>query len=692
MAKYTSDKIRNICLLGHGGDGKTSLAESMLYLAKATDRLGKTVDGNTVMDFDPEEIRRTMSVSASLANFEWQGVKINLVDTPGTFDFAGEVRQALRVVGTAVLVVDGKSGPKVGTELCWDMAGKLPKAFFVNKMDDENASFERVFGQLRELFGNTVCPVFVPYHEGKADMGFYNLLTEEAFTFDKTGKPNPASLPADMQDTMEQYKKMLDESLAETSDELIEKVLFNEEALTIDEKVEAMNAGLITGTIAPVFSGSAFTLAGVRTLMNNIAASFSSPHDRHDETVIDSEGNKKTVSSSDEGDTSIFVFKTVADQFGKKSYFKVLNGILKKDMMLTNLSTGQVEKIARIVTMVGKKEVDVDELSFGDIGVTVKLANTCTNNTLSSNAQLGVTYAPIEFPTPYLSMALVPKAKGDEDKISSGISKLLEEDLTVKYVNNAETKQMCLFGLGDMHLDVIVSKLKNRFGTSVDLDTPKVAYRETIKRPKSVQGKHKKQSGGHGQYGDVKIEFSRHDEDGLLFTETVVGGAVPKNFFPAIEKGLQESMQKGVLAGYPVIGLKANLFDGSYHDVDSSEMSFKLAANLAFKEGLKDNSVLLEPVGVLKVLIPDSMMGDIIGDLNKRRGRISGTDQSPDRKGYTVVEAEVPAAEMSSYAIQLRAMTQGRGTYTFEFARYEEAPSNVVQKVVEEAKKNASDE
>ncbi len=692
MAKYTSDKIRNICLLGHGGDGKTSLAESMLYLAKATDRLGKTVDGNTVMDFDPEEIRRTMSVSASLANFEWQGVKINLVDTPGTFDFAGEVRQALRVVGTAVLVVDGKSGPKVGTELCWDMAGKLPKAFFVNKMDDENASFERVFGQLRELFGNTVCPVFVPYHEGKADMGFYNLLTEEAFTFDKTGKPNPASLPADMQDTMEQYKKMLDESLAETSDELIEKVLFNEEALTIDEKVEAMNAGLITGTIAPVFSGSAFTLAGVRTLMNNIAASFSSPHDRHDETVIDSEGNKKTVSSSDEGDTSIFVFKTVADQFGKKSYFKVLNGTLKKDMMLTNLSTGQVEKIARIVTMVGKKEVDVDELSFGDIGVTVKLANTCTNNTLSSNAQLGVTYAPIEFPTPYLSMALVPKAKGDEDKISSGVSKLLEEDLTVKYVNNAETKQMCLFGLGDMHLDVIVSKLKNRFGTSVDLDTPKVAYRETIKRPKSVQGKHKKQSGGHGQYGDVKIEFSRHDEDGLLFTETVVGGAVPKNFFPAIEKGLQESMQKGVLAGYPVIGLKANLFDGSYHDVDSSEMSFKLAANLAFKEGLKDNSVLLEPVGVLKVLIPDNMMGDIIGDLNKRRGRISSTDQSPDRKGYTVVEAEVPAAEMSSYAIQLRAMTQGRGTYTFEFARYEEAPSNVVQKVVEEAKKNASDE
>ena len=692
MAKYTSDKIRNICLLGHGGDGKTSLAESMLYLAKATDRLGKTADGNTVMDYDPEEIKRTISVSASLANFEWQGAKINLVDTPGTFDFVGEVRQALRVVGTAVLVVDGKSGPKVGTELCWDLAGKLPKAFFVNKMDDENARFEKVFGQLRDLFGNTVCPVFVPYHEGAADMGFYNLLTEEAFTFDKAGKPNPATLPADMNDTMEAYKKMLDESLAETSDELIEKVLFNEESLTIDEKITAMNAGLISGTIAPVFSGSAFTLAGVRTLMNVIAASFSSPSDRYNETLVDSEGNKKSVSSKADGDTSIFVFKTVADQFGKKSYFKVLNGSLKKDTVLTNLSTGQTEKIARIVTMVGKKETDVDELAFGDIGVTVKLANTNTNNTLSSNAQLGGTYAPVEFPVPYLSMALVPKAKGDEDKISSGISKLLEEDLTVKYVNNAETKQMCLYGLGDMHLDVIVSKLKNRFGTSVDLDTPKVAYRETIKRTKSVQGKHKKQSGGHGQYGDVKIEFSRHDEDGLLFTETVVGGAVPKNFFPAIEKGLQESMQKGVLAGYPVIGLKANLFDGSYHDVDSSEMSFKLAANLAFKEGLKDNSVLLEPVGMLKVLIPDNMMGDIIGDLNKRRGRIAGTEQSEERKGYTIVEAEVPVAEMSTYAIQLRAMTQGRGTYTFEFLRYEEAPSNIVMKVVEEAKKSASED
>ncbi|MDD5916456.1 MAG: elongation factor G [Clostridiales bacterium] len=692
MAKFSSDQIRNVCLIGHGGDGKTSLAEAMLYLAKATDRLGKTADGNTVMDFDPEEIRRSISVSASLANFEWKGKKINILDTPGTFDFVGEVREALRVSGTAVLVVDGKSGCKVGTELTWDLAANMPKAFFINKMDDENARFDRVFQDMRNIFGSSVCPVFVTYHEGRADMGYYNLLTEEAFTFDKAGNPVPAELPADMADTFADYQHILDESLAETSEELMEKVLILEEPLTHEEKHTALNAGLMSGTIAPVFCGSSVTLAGVKVFMDTIAASFSSPHDHKEETMIDKDGNRVSVRSTEDGDTSLFVFKTVADQFGKKSYFKVMNGTLKKDMMLSNLVSGQTEKIARIAVAVGKKEIDVDELCFGDIGVTVKLINTNTNDTLSSNDKLGRVYAPIEFPVPYLCMAIIPKAKGDEDKISSGISKLLEEDYTVKYANNAETKQMCLYGLGDMHLDVITNKLKNRFGTSVDLEWPKIPYRETIKRTKSVQGKHKKQSGGHGQYGDVKIEFSHHDGDGLIFTESVFGGAVPKNFFPAVEKGLQESMAKGVLAGYPVIGLKANLFDGSYHDVDSSEMSFKLAANLAFKEGLKDNSVLLEPIGDLKVYIPDNMMGDIIGDLNKRRGRIVGTNPWEGHKGYTVVEAETPAAEMSTYAIQLRAMTQGRGNYTFEFVRYEEAPANIAQKIIDEAKKAAADE
>ena len=691
MAKFSSSNIRNICLIGHGGDGKTSLAEAMLFLAKVTDRLGKTTDGNTVCDFDPEEKKRCITVSASVANLEWKNTKINILDTPGYFDFVAEVKEALKVAGTAVLVVDAKSGLKVGTELAWDYAEKTPKAFFVNKTDDENSNFDNTFRGLREKFGSSVCPVFVPFNEGSADIGYYDLLSDIAYKFDKNGNATETALPDQYKGRMEEYKKQLDESLAETSEELMEK-FFMEEPLTHEEKHDALNAGLLQGSIAPVLSGSATSLSGVRTLLDTVAASFSSPMDRKEQTVVDSEGKESKVTSSEDGPVSIFVFKTLADQFGKKSYFKVMSGTLKKDMVLTNLTTGQQEKIARLAVCAGAKETAVEELAYGDIGVTVKLLNTNINDTLSSDASSGLKYSPIEFPVPYLCMAIVPKAKGDEDKISSGLVKLLEEDYTVKYLNNAETKQMCIYGMGDVHLDVVSNKLKNRFGTSIELASAKVPYRETIKKKVQVEGKHKKQSGGHGQYGHVKIEFSPGEQEGLEFTETVVGGSVPKNFHPAVEKGLMESMTKGILAGYPVIKMKANLFDGSYHDVDSSEMSFKLAANLAFKEGMRlGNAVILEPIGVLKVLIPDSMMGDIIGDLNKRRGRIMGTDQS-DRKGYTVVIAEVPLAEMSTYAIQLRAMTQGRGSYSFEFARYEEAPSDVAQKVIAEAKKAQEEE
>jgi elongation factor G len=691
MAKFNSSNIRNICLVGHGGDGKTSLAEAMLYLGKATDRLGKTTDGNTICDFDPEEKKRCISVSTSLANVEWNGTKINILDTPGYFDFVGEVKEALSVAETAILVVDAKSGVKVGTELAWDYAYGVPKAFFVNKTDDENSNFHNTLEGLRDKFGSSVCPVFVPFNEGTPDIGYYNLLTDIAYKFDKNGNPTETELPAAFKDKMTNYKKTLDESLAETSEELMEK-FFAEEPLTHEEQKAALRTGLLAGSISPVFSGSATNLSGITTLLDIIAASFSSPLDRKEQTVVDSEGKISKISASEDGQVSIFIFKTLADQFGKKSYFKVMNGCLKKDTVLTNLTSGQQEKLARLATSVGAKEVAVDEFAYGDIGVTVKLINTNINDTLSVNASSKVRYAPIQFPTPYYGMAIVPKAKGDEDKISSGIAKLLEEDYTIKYINNAETKQMCVYGIGDTQLDVVSSKLKNRFGTSVELAPAKVPYRETIKKKVQVEGKHKKQSGGHGQYGHVKIEFSHGESEGLEFTESVVGGAVPKNFFPAVEKGLQESMQKGILAGYPVINLKANLFDGSYHDVDSSEMSFKIAANLAFKEGMKQGgAVLLEPIGELKVMIPDSLMGDIIGDLNKRRGRIMGTEQS-DRKGYTVVLAEAPFAEMLSYAIQLRAMTQGRGTYTYEFARYEEAPAEVAQKVIAEAKKEQTEE
>ncbi len=689
MAKFSSDAIRNICLLGHGGDGKTSIAEAMLYLAKATDRLGKIADGNTVCDFDPEEIKRGFSLSASLAHFEWKGKKINLLDTPGYFDFAGEVQQAVAVAGSAIIVLEAKGGVKVGAELAWDAAASIPKAFFVNKMDDENADFDAVFQSLREKFGKSVCPVIVPYGKG-AEAGYYNLLQEEAYTFDKTGARTTVPLPDAYKEKMAGYQAMIFESLAETSEELMEK-FFAEEPFTSDEMETALNRGLCSGDIAPVFCGSAVNFAGLRTLLNYIASSFASPVDRCEKTVVGPDGETTTMQASAEGAPSLFVFKTVADAFGKKTYFKVMNGTLKKDAQLINLTTGQTEKISRIVTPIGKTDVEADELAYGDIGYTVKLVNTNTNDTLAPQGWK-YTYPKIEFPRPYLCMAISPKAKGDEDKIATGIAKLLEEDLTIRYENNAETKQMCIYGLGEMHIDVITSKLKNRFGTTVTVSPAKVPYRETIKKKVQVEGKHKKQSGGHGQYGHVKIEFSPGDTDGLEFTETIFGGSVPKNFHPAVEKGLQESMAKGVLAGYPVIGIKANLFDGSYHDVDSSEMSFKLAANLAFKEGMKQGgAVLLEPVGELRVSIPTSYSGDIMGDISKRRGRIMGMSES-GRKGFTVIEAEVPSAEMGSYAIQLRAMTQGRGSYSFAFVRYEEAPAEVAAKVIEAAKKEAAAE
>ncbi len=689
MAKYTSDLIRNICLIGHGGDGKTSLAESMLYLAKATDRLGKVSDGNTVCDFDPEEIKRGFSLAASVANFEWKGKKINLLDTPGYFDFVGEVRQALAVAGSAVIVVEAKGGVKVGAELAWDAAADIPKAFFINKLDDENADFAATFDSLREKFGKSVCPVIVPYGKG-ADMGFYNLLQEEAYVFDKSGARSTVELPAQYKDEMGKYQSLIFESLAETSEELMEK-FFAEEPFTHEEMETALNVGLCTGEISPVFCGSALNFAGVRTLLNYIASSFASPLDRKEHKIINEDGSEGTIVSSSDGNPSLFVFKTVADAFGKKTFFKVMNGTLKKDTVLVNMTSGQNEKISRIVTPVGKTDIEADELAYGDIGYTVKLVNTNTNDTLNSPGSK-FRYPEIKFPTPYFCLAISPKAKGDEDKIATGISKLLEEDHTVKYENNAETKQMCLYGLGEMHIDVITSRLKNRFGTTVTVSPAKVAYRETIKKKVQVEGKHKKQSGGHGQYGHVKIEFSPGTGEGLEFSESIFGGSVPKNFHPAVEKGLQESMAKGILAGYPVIGIKANLFDGSYHDVDSSEMSFKLAANLAFKEGMKQGgAVLLEPVGALKVSIPTSYSGDIMGDISKRRGRIMGMAES-GRKGWTVIEAEVPSAEMSSYAVQLRAMTQGRGEYSFEFVRYEEAPAEVAAKVIEAAKKEAEAE
>ena len=688
MDKITTKSIRNVALLGHGGTGKTSLCEAMLYLAKETDRLGRTPEGNTVSDYDPEEIRRGFSLSTTVEPLIWQDSKINILDTPGYLDFSGEVLEAMRVADSALLVVDGRNGVEVGTELAWDMAEKegIPKAFFINRFDDGEARFKRVFDALREKFGVTVCPLLIPMIEGDKVIGFLNLIDMKAEVYDKSGANMESEIPEEFKAIAEEYRNMLYESIAQTSDDLMDK-FFNEEPITYNEAMNAVHDGIINGEIVPVFCGSATKMWGVTAVLDTIANSFPRPTARKTEAIVTPDGEDE-IAIDPEGEASIFVFKTVADPFvGKMSYFKVLNGSLKKDMTLRNTTNGGSEKMARIYTIRGKKQTEVDALCCGDIGMTAKLNATNTGDTLTASAK-DIKYKGIDFPEPFLTQAIKPLAKGDEDKISSGIAKLLEEDLTTRYESNAETKQLLISGIGDIHLDVLVAKLKNRFGTSVVLEKPKIAYRETIKKAVEAEGKHKKQSGGHGQYGHVRIKFAPGEGDGLTFTESVVGGAVPKGFFPAVEKGLLEAMQKGVLAGYPVVGLAADLYDGSYHDVDSSEMSFKMAASLAYKDGLpKANPVILEPVGALNCLVPDNMVGDVIGDLNKRRGRVLGMEASHEKKGYTNVQAEVPKAEMMDYPIALRATTQGRGSFTFYFERYEEVPANVAQKIIADAAK-----
>lgn len=685
MAVTQTENIRNICLLGHGGNGKTSVAEAMLYIAGATDRLGKTSDGTTVSDFDAEEIKRAFSISASIAPLTYNDKKINIIDTPGYLDFSGEVRQGLRVAGCALIVMDAKSGVDAGCELAWEYATEatVPKAFFINKIDDENANFSATIDSMREKFGKTICPVMIPLFENRKAIGTVNLIKNKLYAYDSDGK-TAKEIPIDPKyaDTIAESRSLLMESLASTSDELMEK-FFAEEEFTEEEMKEALRNGINDRSIAPVMVGSALTLDGISSLLYFIAGSFPNPFGKKHERDLDD----NYVKIEPDGAPSVFVFKTVADPFvGKMSYFKVMNGTLKRDAVLKNLTTGETEKFAHIYTVRGKKQTEVDELACGDIGMTAKLVNTNTNDTLSSDG--ATKYRTVTFPTPYYCMALVPSAKGDEDKISGGIAKLLEEDRTLRYENNPETKQMLVYGLGEQHLDIVIAKLKARFGVSVKTELPRIAYRETIKKKIAAEGKHKKQSGGHGQYGHVKITFEPSDTEGLTFTESIFGGSVPKNFHPAVEKGLADCMQKGVLAGYPMMGLKADLFDGSYHDVDSSEMAFKMAASLAYKELKNASPALLEPVGTLTVTVPDDYMGDVIGDVSKRRGRILGTAQG-DKHGITVISAEVPRAEMTNYSVTLRAMTQGRGSFEYAFVRYEEVPAPIAQKIVEERAKAA---
>ncbi len=686
MADYITKNIRNVVLLGHGSTGKTSLAEAMLYRKKLTDRLGKTTEGNTVCDYDAEEIKRGFTLSAAMINFIHNDIKINVIDAPGYLGFRGEATQATRVADAAIIVVDGRTGVQVGTDLGWDYATEagIPKAFFINRFDDGEARFAKAFNALRERYGVSVCPIIIPMIEADKVAGFLNLIDMKVYTYDDKGNLSKGDkIPSDFIGTAHEYRDMLLESIAGTSDALMDKYFEDPESITREEAIEAIHEGIIHGGIVPVICGSAAKVWGIAPLLDIIADSFPRPTARGAEKDVD--GNEVAIVA--DGEPAIFVFKTVADPFvGKMTYFKVMNGSVKRDMVLKN-ANGTEEKLAKIYTVCGKKQTEVDMLCCGDIGVTAKLYNTNTNDTLSASGK--VQYAHIVSPTPYMAKGIVPVSKGDEDKISQGIARLLEEDLTLRYENNAETKQRLVYGLGDIHLDVTVAKLKSRYGVSVALEKQRIAYREAIRKKVSVEGKHKKQSGGHGQYGHVKMEFAPNDEPGLIFTESTVGGSVPKNFHPAVQKGLEEAMKKGVLAGFPMTGLKANLFDGSYHDVDSSEMAFKMAASIAYKEGMKQaNPVLMEPVMTMNVYVPDAMVGDILGDFNKRRGRVLNITPDESKHGSTIIEAEVPQAEVLEYTIALRSMTQGRGRYEMEFIRYEEVPQNVADVIIAENKAN----
>ena len=683
---YTANAIRNICLLGHSGSGKTALAESLLYMTGAIDRIGKNADGNTVCDYDPEEIRRHISISTALVPLEYKNIKINLLDTPGGFDFSGAVMEALRAADAAILVCSAKDGITVGFEKAWKYCEErnMPRFIYISKVDEDNSDYNATFNALRERYGNKIAPVVVPIWDGQKKVtGIIDVLNKRAYEM-KNLKRVEIAVPEDKLSVIEEFNDALKESVAETSEELMDK-FFGGEDFTYAEMIRGLHTGVVEHTMYPVLCGSGVTCLGSLMLMDHIADLLPNPVEGNYHKATTADGTVEEFVVSPGGVPSAFVFKTVSDQYGKYSYIKVLSGEITSDTTLVNARTGDAEKLGRLYSVCGKKYSEVKALSCGDIGAIGKMDKVKTGDTLCDPRKV-VSLKGIPYPAPCYSMAIAPKTKGQEDKVGAGLSRLNEEDPSFTLVNNAETKQLVLSGTGDQHLDVLVSKLKSRFGVDAVLSPAKVAYRERIKKKVEAHGRHKKQTGGSGQFGDVWIRFEPQDEqDELIFAEEVFGGSVPKNFYPAVEKGIQEAVQKGPLAGYPMVGLKATLYDGSYHPVDSNEMAFKLAAILAFKEAMPNAMpTLLEPIGALAVTVPDSYMGDVIGDLNKRRGRVMGMNPAGD--GNTVVEAEVPMAEMSSYAIDLRAMTQARGSFTMTFERYEEVPKGNQAKIIADAK------
>lgn len=688
MNHYGAETIKNIAIAGHAGSGKTSLAEALLFKAGATDRLGKTADGNTVCDYDPEEVKRKASLSTALASFSYNDIKVNLLDTPGLFDFAGGMHEGITAAGTVMIAVSAKSGVKVGTEKAYELASELgkPTMFVVTKVDDPDANFYNVLTDLKTKFGPTVCPVVVPVIKDRKVVSFVNLIEMKAYTYDDKGNAVETDMPtAEISEKME-YRmdglvEAFSEAVAETDDELMDK-FFEGEPFTQKELVHGIHKGMNEGIITPVVCCASTTTAGIDMLLKEIELLLPAPCDNKPALAEDAGGEPVEIAYDEKAPLAAFVFKTIADPFvGKMSFIKVISGVLKANTEYTNASADAPEKIGKLYSLCGKKQTEVTEAYAGDIVVAVKIG-AATSDTICDSGRK-IKFPEIEFPKPCYRMAVSAKAQGDESKISAGIQRLCEEDKTLSYGLDEFTKEQVLAGLGEQHLDAAISKLKAKFGADVVLKEPKIAYRETIRKKVKVEGKHKKQSGGHGQYGHVWIEFEPCLADDLVFEEKVFGGAVPKNFFPAVEKGLQDCMKKGVLAGCPVTGLKAVLVDGSYHPVDSSEMAFKTAAGIAFKEGLKQaDPTILEPIGKLVVTAPDENTGDIMGDLNKRRGRVIGMNPDSKKKGVTIIEAEVPMREMQSFTTQLRQITRGNGSFTLEHLRYEQLPGNLVSEVI----------
>ncbi|CAI3628518.1 elongation factor G [Clostridium neonatale] len=693
MKDYCIKNLRNIGLIGHNGTGKTSLAESILYYSKITDRIGKIEEGNTVLEYDPEEKKRQFSISLSIAPVELDNVKINIIDIPGYADFHGECIQGMRAVDVGMIVVSGVSGIKAGTERAWEYCNKikLPRTIFINKLDRENASFDNVLDSLNQKFGISVVPIQYPIGTEENFKGVINVISNKAKIYNtKTREVEIIDIPKELEEKVQHCKIMIMEAVAETDENLLEKY-FSEGILSDEEIYKGLIKGCASGEIAPVMCGSALKVIGIDSLIEDIVECFPSPEYAIPQKAVDLNTNKEVfINLTQDKSFSALVFKTIADPFvGKISFFRVITGQASDDMVVVNTNKDKTEKLSHICFMRGKTQIPTQSIIAGDIGAISKLQYTSTGDTLCS-PEFKVIYDKMNFPTTVYSMAAIPQAKGDEEKISQALSKLKEEDPVFEVDRDADNAEIIVSGLGETHINIIASKIKSKFGTDIILSLPKIPYKETIKGFSDVQGKHKKQSGGHGQYGDVVIKFEPRDDGGeeLEFVDNVVGGAVPRNFIPAVEKGLRECMQHGVLAGCPVIGLRATLHDGSYHSVDSSEMAFKMAASIAYKKGLEQaKPILLEPIMKIDIIIPNDYMGDVIADINKKRGRVMGMEPEEDKQKVT---AEVPLAEIRKYATELRSLTQGRGSFSKEFLRYEEIPEIEVNKIIDEIKASKS--